>query len=459
MHALAAVRRDIRSRDSAGVRKYLREFNQAFRDYREPLSAGQLDQKIDAASIVLIGDYHALPASQRFAASVLERVAQDSHVVLATEAVLSRDQKIIDSWWRREIGEGELRERLRFDRDWGYQWPPFYELLTCAREHAEGVYGLDCMPRHDLRRIRLRDRHAAEKIREIRGQHPRAKIVVLIGESHLAPQHLPSILQRTLPEERTLTVLQNIDSLYWRAVGERRTSVGITNDVVCVFNSSPLEKYESYRLCIERWQGDDQPDFAPAVHNLILSLARTLEFLVNSSRNGTQPKHLVNSLPEVITAGTTSEFDLKNGSGYRAVSSDEDIECLSSEKTFTALEECSCIYLPATNSFLVRELQMPFAAREASRFLYHACQGMTGARRSWGTEIEDILAYFGSRLLCPGNQEANSSADARGEALYQSYLNGRITRAMVRRIFMSRAENPAEARKVLASISQLSDRL
>lgn len=459
MHALAAVRRDIRSRDSAGVRKYLREFNQAFRDYRESLSAEQLDQKIDAASIVLIGDYHALPASQRFAANVLERVAQDSHVVLTTEAVLSRDQKIIDSWWRREIGEGELRGRLRFDREWGYQWLPFYELLTCAREHAEGIYGLDRMPRHDLRRIRLRDRHAAERIREIRELHPQAKILVLIGESHLAPQHLPVILQRTLPEERTLTVLQNIDSLYWRAVDEQRPAVSVNDDVVCVFNSSPLEKYESYRLCIERWQGDDQPDFAPVVHNLILSLARTLGFLVNSSRNGSQPKHLVDSLPEVITTGATSEFDLKNGSGYHAGSSDEDMEGLSSEKIFSALEECGCIYLPATNSFLVRELQMPAAAREASRFLYHACQGITGVRRSWGTETEDILAYFGSRLLCPGNQEANSSADARGEALYRSYLNGGLTRAMVRRMFMSRAVNLVEARKVLASISQLSDRL
>ena len=153
MHALAAVRREVRSRDSANGRKYLREFTDAFRQYDSILSSDQLNDKIGAASTLLIGDYHALAASQRFVTELIERLSQGRRVVVGLEAVLSRDQRILDAWWRREIAEAELRRRLRFDRDWGYDWSPFYELLLSARDHSEGIYGLDCEPRNDLRRI------------------------------------------------------------------------------------------------------------------------------------------------------------------------------------------------------------------------------------------------------------------------------------------------------------------
>ncbi len=240
MHALAAVRRDIGSRDSAAARKYLREFAQVFQNYDAVLTPQELAARMATADILLVGDYHALPASQRFAASSLEQLAQARPIVLGLEAVLSRDQRIVDAWWRREIQEDELRQRLRFDRDWGYEWSPFYELMIAAREYGEGIYGLDCMPRGDLRRISSRDRHAASKIGEVREWHPEAVILVLFGESHLAPQHLPRALHAMKPDEKVLTVVQNVDAIYWKAIQENAPAVSIDEDTVCVFNSSPL---------------------------------------------------------------------------------------------------------------------------------------------------------------------------------------------------------------------------
>src|SRR5258707_13605738 len=102
MHALAAVRRDIGSRDSGAARKYLRDFTQAFRSYEAALTSEQLAAKMAAADILLVGDYHALPASQRFTANSLEQLARTRPVVLGLEAVLSRDQRMVDAWWRRE---------------------------------------------------------------------------------------------------------------------------------------------------------------------------------------------------------------------------------------------------------------------------------------------------------------------------------------------------------------------
>ncbi len=437
MHALAAVRREMRYRDSASGGKYLREFTQAFRRYDAVLAPEQLNEKIAAASVVLVGDYHALAASQRFTAELLEKVAQSRRVVIGLEAVLSRDQRIFDAWWRREITENELRQRLHFDREWGYDWLPFYELLSSARDHAEGIYGLDCMPRNDLRRIGSRDRHAAAKICQMREQHPDAAIVVLFGESHLAPQHLPRCLRESLQGKEILTILQNVDALYWQALAEKAGAVSVGESTVCVFNSTPLEKVESYRMCFERWNAasGDLPDFAPAVYNLIFSLATCLGFRLDSPRNGTQPKFLADSLPEVVSVNTDSTASLANEQAQQ-------------------LEETGCVYVPETNTFLVREFQMAAAAKESARFLHYACRGMVSSCVQ-AKVIEEALARFGSRLLSPEvGEDGTSDETAPGDILYRAYLGGRVAKPALRRMFLSKLEDPDQVATTLKNIQE-----
>src|SRR2546426_12457478 len=87
--ALAGVEREIRAQDSHSRRKYLREFSQAFRSYESVLDSQQIHSALLAADIVLVGDYHALPAAQRYAASLLEQRALvgDRPVVLGVETI------------------------------------------------------------------------------------------------------------------------------------------------------------------------------------------------------------------------------------------------------------------------------------------------------------------------------------------------------------------------------------
>ena len=269
LHAIASVEREIRTIDPAAKRKYLRDFREAFTSYLRVLSSNEVRREIVKSGTVLVGDFHALPNSQRYLATLLrDYELHQRPVVLGIETIFSRDQHILNEWYGGEIDEGELRQRIRFDLDWGYDWAPFYELLCAARGHGASIYGLDCMPREDLRKIGARDRHAADKISEIRRHHSGALILVLFGESHLAPQHLPASLRQRLPAESVLTVLQNVDALYWRAAGEVRDqveAVEVRENVLCVFNATPLEKYENYRLCLDRWGRNDHsaPDLGP----------------------------------------------------------------------------------------------------------------------------------------------------------------------------------------------------
>jgi len=485
-HALAGVEREIRSQDHNGQRKYLREFNQAYRTYESLLNSEQVHQALLQADVVLVGDYHALPAAQRYAASLIEQrgMAGGRPVVLGVETVFARDQHILEEWWRREIDEAELRQRVRFDLDWGYDWAPFYDLLSAARDHGHALYGLDCAPREDLRKIGARDRHAAIKIAEIREHHPSAVIFVLFGESHLAPGHLPQEIRKLMPGARTLTVLQNVDELYWRAAGERmRTdAVQVKEDVICAFTSTPLEKYESYRLFLDQWsRADSDPDFAPTVYNLIDSLAGFLEIDRYSAHNTTQPKFLVDMMPEVH--GRASDAVLRRLLTRRNMA---DREILS---RLAQVSQRGSAYLPQLNAVYVREFQMKHAAEDAARFLHHACQGLPKlissdedappARQTSAAfhqrVVEHVVACFGSRVLYP-NQPGPETAEEPlsfaayeraaksagrfsaekfdalteewglrlGSRVYDTYLRGRVSKKALRRLFLTHLQPAAE---------------
>jgi hypothetical protein len=477
LHALAGVTREIHSSDHNARRKYLQDFIAAFPSYESVIDLDCVSAQAQAADIVLIGDYHALPSSQRFAASFFEQRTQPGNrpVVLGIETVLARDQHILEEWWRRGIDQEELRRRIRFDLDWGYDWQPFYDLLVTGREHGEAIFGLDCLPRNDLRKIGARDRHAVHKIAEMRQQHPEAVIVVLFGESHLAPQHLPQILREQLPRERIFTVLQNVDQLYWSATGERHESVSavkVSEDVVCVFNATPLEKYESYRLHLARWaqEESDSPDLAPTVHNLIESLA-TFAGINRYAQKGSQPKFLVDLLPEVYSGALEDRLLARLGKSSDDVAS-----------WLQRVEERGSAYIPQVNGFYVREFQMMYVAEEAARFLHHACQGLPGRgtkleRRDefYARVMENTVGYFGARVLYPNRpaegEDVNAEVTAAlyrqslksalrgdfdsvarelgyqlGNDLYSDYLAGRFTRSAFRRLLLTHLNGPGEAK-------------
>jgi len=473
LHALAGVQREIGANDHNGRRKYLQNYTRAFRSYQSVISRYELNAAVAAADVVLIGDYHALPSAQQFAATLLESraLAGDRPVVLGVETIFARDQHILEEWWRRESSEGELRKRIRFDLDWGYDWAPFYELLVTAREHAEGIYGLDCMPREDLRKIGVRDRHAAHKISEIRQAHPNAAILVLFGESHLAPGHLPRALDEHMPSERKVTVLQNVDALYWQAAGEKREhveAVRVADGVVCAFNSTPLEKYENYRLHLTRWRRGDEggADVAPTIYNLIDSLIRFLDINRYSSRNGTQPKFLVDLMPEV--------YSYESDANLRAILLRRGLTESEIDSAFFRIEERGCSYFPQINSFYVRNFQMAYAAEEATRFLHHACRGLPelgAAKKSselfYVRTVEHALACFGSRVLYPSreavcakgsHEEFDAGAELAGHmlgvGLYDEYLAGRKSRSELRNLFLTRLDESGRAKEVYRQLAR-----
>ena len=211
LYAVSQVEREIRAVDPHSQRKYLREFTEAFQSYSTLVSSSELMEELLQADVLLVADYHTLPASQHYAATLIQQLSSGTPtnakatddvgdstptnvkmafsdvssrrrpVVLALEAIYSRDQRILDDWQDGHIQDRELREGIRYDRQWGFRWEPFLLLLKAARSANVRVYGLDCVPRGDLRRISTRDERAAGHIAEIARIAPEAAFVVLFG--------------------------------------------------------------------------------------------------------------------------------------------------------------------------------------------------------------------------------------------------------------------------------------
>lgn len=419
LHALAEVEREIRATDPHSRRKYLREFAEAYTRYSHTLAETELSAALLEADLLLVGDYHALPRSQQFAAELVEQFcAAGKKVVLGLEMIFARDQRWLDAWQRGEIGDEQLRQRIRHDTEWGYSWEPLRDLLIRARAQGAEIRGLDCMPRGDLRRIGARDRHAASQIEEIHKESPETVQIILFGESHLAPQHLPKLLRTRWPEARMLVVLQNVDPLYWQAWGEKVDAVHavrVDDQTICVFNATPLEKYESYRQCIEGWRQDrpGTPDVAPTFANLVEALLRFLN--VERCSPGWDARFAPGLFPEVSAVRDRATVrKLLAGPERASVTAGPAVQrgMLSSEADAVQerLAENGCCYVPALNTLLVQQFEMRKASEEAARFVCLSGWGDVGLPAStrlgedafYRACLLHALIEYGSRVLCPG---------------------------------------------------------
>jgi len=483
LHALAEVERTIRATDTGGRRQYLRDFSESFRSYRRVLSHPEIDQRACSANIVLVGDYHALPASQLYTAGLVERLsASGQRVILGVEAVVARDQRILDEWQRDEIDSDELRTRIHFETGWGYDWQPFSELLHRSRAAGAKIFGLDCSPRQDMRSIRARDRHAAVKIDELRSAHPDAVLVVLFGESHLAPNHLPLMVQNLREHDRIFTVLQNIDPVYWLSAGEPQDlveAVELRDEVVCVFSATPLEKYEHYRLAIERWKQvrSHCVDLAPSFYNLITALFQFLNIDLYSTEHSANRAFLVDDLPEVWSATRNEEqFDrlLDRRLGPHA------------QNIRRELDRRGSYFLADRNVIVAREYRMPWAAEQAARCVYYACQknvSRDGANLTPDDDfylhaLESALSFFGSKVLCPARKlfpesevlerrqrliprAAQPTPDAirmfghsLGSELYTAYVRGEVSKRWLRGLFFKDVSKPGAAKALYTQAAE-----
>jgi hypothetical protein len=381
--------------------KYIQEFTEEFSTFQSPSSIDEIVAAASEAHVVWLGDYHALSRSREFAADFLKRLVlqKKNQVVLAVEVVFARHQKLLDRWLAGKLTESEFLERIRYSDEWGCDWPSYKKLFDVARELRVPIYAVDCHPRRDLRCIRRRDQGVARRVSKLVQEDPSRTVLVLFGESHLATTHLPSRVRSVLAKKdvdcKDLVVLQNLDEIYWQLQQGGLagvTAVQIQPKQYCVFNVTPLEKYEWFRQYLNECTGDEEAtgDWTRFVQTLIDGL---FDFLDIQNR-----QRLVDYMPKV----------------YSEISSEQLPEFLSRQNmpaerirsVIDNLQDRGTSYIPELNSIFIDHFNLHSTAEETARFIHRACRGGLnhGAAGLGGDEffvsvIERSLGYFCSKLL------------------------------------------------------------
>jgi hypothetical protein len=379
--AVRRIQTDIGEIHPSPRQKYIQEFSQEFDNFNLVCEPEDVIHEALEANLVWVGDYHALSKSQLYVVELLKEIAQHKdNVALAVEPIFARNQETLDRWMTETISEQEFLERVRYEDEWGCDWTGYKAVFETARELRIPVYGVDCHPRNDMRSIGRRDLGVARQITRLMQKNPTQTLIVVFGESHLATNHLPGrvrgLLERKGIPFRDVMILQNVDALYWKlqesGLGETR-AVRVRNDCYCVFNATPIEKYESFRQylhkCIEE---DSTGDWTLLAQTLI----------------------------EVMT----NFFSIKK-------------------------HESVVDLMPAMDG-----LQVSTAAEEFARRIHQACRGELNKRIERTAQddffvkvIENGLGYFCSKLLDSSRDGIESLAE---RVLMQIGRDDRLTRAI-----------------------------
>ena len=87
----------------------------------------------------------------------------------------------------------KLLRSLQKKKKWDLSEQGYLKILEHCQKENINIEGISPKERECLKET---DQHFAEAILSLRAKHPNKKIFVLVGESHLAPEHLPAKLKK-----------------------------------------------------------------------------------------------------------------------------------------------------------------------------------------------------------------------------------------------------------------------
>ena len=465
--AVRRIQTEIGEIHASPSRKYIQEFNDEFRGFETACGIDEILDEARGSNLIWVGDYHALPASQLYVVELLRQVAQQKpNVALALEPIFARSQETLDQWMSGKISEQEFLERIRYHEEWGCDWSSYKAIFEAARSLRIPVYGVDCHPRNDMRSIGRRDLGVARRIARLMERNREQTLIVMFGESHLASDHLPGRVQKILERKgiawKELLILQNIDAIYWKAresgLGEAR-AVRVREACYCIFNATPIEKYESFRQYLHKCMEEDS-------HGDWTLLAQTLIEVMMGFLAMKKKESVVSHMPAIdgVPVSTAAEEFARRIHRVCRGELDKPIERAAHDEFFVKVIESGLGY------FCSKLLD---SSRDGIESLAERVLSQIG-RDDQLTRAIELLVHPGKR---PGAQHfaaLRSAIEAKagkqktmrmlsqllgyalGRRLYNAFLQSRISRKEIQAIFHDPLDTP---RRPLECYRELTERL
>jgi hypothetical protein len=252
--------------NTAEIAAYSRNFQASLPLVYRTSSIDHVAARITSAQLMLFGDFHTLRQSQRGFLRILRHIRNAEPLrplMVALEIFNADDQPAIDEFLAGRLPEDKFLKHIDYHNKWGFPWENYQPIVAFCAEQRIQICGINSQ--FDTpNRLTRRDAFAARILNEWAEKNPQHLSLCLIGEYHLADQHL---LAHLSPDIKTVRVVNNIDD-YAFASKELPTKstdyLQLAQDFFCVLNTAPWIKWQSLAMWEEfhaSWDGTHGDDF------------------------------------------------------------------------------------------------------------------------------------------------------------------------------------------------------
>lgn len=281
-------------KESSDLSRYRNKYDSEFKRKWQAAPKEELFDAIDLAQVVLVGDFHALQQSQKSFLRLLKaKHSGQFKTSVALECFESKDQVHVDLFLSGKISEKKFLQNVNWYQRWGFPWEHYRGIVLWCQENNIPILAINkILAKNDLFK---RDKHAAAVINKYLSKNPTTKLFVLIGDLHLASQHLPSLIAKH-NSCRLLRVFQNSEKIYFSLL-KKHTDTGV--DVVrlgkrdyCLLSVPPWVKWQNYLMYLEQaydLELDDEDDdvlvdYTEHVTRYVRILSDDLKLKINSNK-------------------------------------------------------------------------------------------------------------------------------------------------------------------------------
>ncbi len=377
-----------------GFEAYQRRYLRQVSHYSHVANIEELKEALKKADIIFVGDYHTNKQSQRGFLRILKMVQEFSEPMnIALELIHRRYQSCIDEYLTGKIQEKDFLEKINLKKRWYFDlWKNFQPIFEFASYHHIPIFGVEAASQEEAS-LQERDKACAKQLSSLLNKNA-AKLLVLIGDLHIAPQHLPRELSKVLKEKKIkkniLSIYQNSEKIYWqlaeKELEEKTEIVRIDSSSFCMLNTPPIIWQQSYLNWLEHEEGEI--DFADAKHSFLDLADRVAGFL-----EITLPAK--KEEVEVYTSGDLSFL--------KRLEEDPDFTKKEIQRIKKQIARGESYYFFKKKIAYLGNLSLNHSAEEASHFIRHLCAGEEFEREPvdafYANILHEALGFFGSKLI------------------------------------------------------------
>lgn len=387
---------------------YNKHYQSAVKNYKKIATLDEVLQDFHESRVILFGDYHTLDQSQRnFMRLMRHYLKKKRHykIAAAFEAVQTRHQKHLQDFMVGRTTEETFLKKIGFRKNWFFDlWPHYQAAFDFLMHYHIPIFGIDADLRKELSLAR-RDAFMAEQILALVQKYPEDKIVVLVGDLHLAPDHLPNEIKILAKKQGLdipiLTLYQNSPEIYWQLSEEQHFDhallVKMADKEYCRMHTPPLVVQQSYlNWLYHEGESFDWIDAKQSFLNMVERMATLLNLKLT---------HDYESV-EVYTCGDLSFLSkLKRQKLYSKLEFDF---------VKNQVEKSSSCFLPQARLVYLANVSLHHAAQEASQYLKFLLSGPEFPRERrdafYARVLREALGFFGSKIInskrrCPRWQD------------------------------------------------------